>query len=122
MKKSKSKINYRWIGILAGMLFSAQIISGQSQQDNFGSMLVRMELKWNDSGIVPGPDFYYLYGCNIPETDQQPDCIIFIESMDEFNEIQTRMLKEETDEEDIEIEPWMLNPNTWLTKQTAKDE
>lgn len=119
MKKMNNRIRIQWIIIITGMLFSTQIIFGQTVPVNSGIKQVKTELNAPSSAIDSGAAFYYLYACNVPNPDQLMNCIVLLKDKKEFDEELLRQIDEESVEEPLKIEPWMLNPKTLLNNQKS---
>ena len=122
MKTLNKQIGYRWIGIIAGLLFSILTTSAQTVPESYLFAPETSELNFSTDSIDSGAVVYYLYACNITASGQKPKCILLEESVNNLNMELLWILDDEPEEEPLQLEPWMLKPQTWINKKEAVNE
>lgn len=126
MKLINGRIIKQWIGVVVGLLFSFQLMSGQTKpEDKVFEQIdlfeqVDQEIQ-NDFRIDSDSVIYYLYACNSRTYNSLLNCIQMKDNIKEFNITLLQWL-EEDEEEEQELEPWMTQPQTWLNKEVKNNE
>lgn len=118
-----SKIIIRKALALALMLLVSVMISySQTTRELNEPVQDTINKELPEVGIDIGHPDYYLYLCNADNSDRIYACVITIpKTIKSEGKLQQNLFQEDTEEE-IELEEWMVEPRSWLNKNTRDEK